>query len=171
MWQFRYTSSWVSSLLSDAWRNLIVTSLLPWQRHGMASCPFISTLHHSPAYTCVSFKNSKYSLWHDFSGYRYKEWTEFTFDFMPFLGVYSFSYITNIYWKPSICQANSCIMIYFQINWKLKRLFFLAEHLCIFICIMWMEKINFKPCVNPWNIWTKYMFTPLFRRLNISLFS
>lgn len=127
VWQFRYTSSWVSSLLSDAWRNLIVTLLTPLAKAWNGFLPFYFYLPPSQSclYMCLSFKILSIHFDMIFLDTDIKSEQSLLW-FHALLRVYSFSYITNIYWKSSICQANSCIMIYFQINWKLKRLFFLG---------------------------------------------
>jgi len=110
--QFRYTSSWVSSLLSDAWRGLIVTLLTPLAKAWNGFLPFYFYLPQlqSCLYMCLSFKILSIHfdmifLDTDIRGEQNLLW------FHALLRVYSFSYITNIYWTSSICQANNCIMI------------------------------------------------------------
>lgn len=126
-------TSWVSNSLNGTQRDLMVIPPHPWERHGVASSISLSTsLKESPAYTwshsvnCFSFRilNIHFDLilpgTNRARGKLNLLWCH------ALLKVCSFIYLTNIYWTSSICQAHNCIMIYFQINWKPKRLFFLC---------------------------------------------
>lgn len=120
--RFKFTSSWVSSLLNGAWRDLMVRiSSLLWQGHGIASS---ISLHYLPS------RSSLLIIYDDLSKFSFKIlnrhfdliysglhiWQEAHRIYFgtthTLIRVLSFIYLANISWISSIFQEYSCPMIY-----------------------------------------------------------